>query len=665
MSLSVNSETVDAVLLPWSYSEWPTGVKHHRAQLERLAREGRFAWIRFNSVFAETQFRLTSVEYTFPDSGSSEEIYRQLRDWQPPHRTKFHRTYLVAQEHVEEPCYDITDYVQRCLSGDFSIANRFRGRTIFRLHQTSRSAYDLLSVPGTNAAAGRILRTYIHEFTRFLGHVVIGFSFQLPPFLSPLNAPAREVPWSPHLSEHFQSVWQAPLTDYLPQVFYGAHGASAVRSRFWRELTNQFAEICIGSFRELCNDLGLRVAIEIPESPETLRFDLGAILKYTDGPILIGTEDGKSTGAKPEETQSDTRAGNDVAQPHISNTNLTSTPEQLLLAKWIASQLEGEHSQTVTVCRAKPPSAEQRSYDAVLGFTSWLSGSPGKPSRKGPKPENNLSTIPINSDRSSPEQSNHYRSERALSIGVPQRSILMISPIHSLWSEANEETWNDTTQSWEWLSQTVWNLGYDFDIATETDFVTSEFNKKKRALHINERFYQVVLLPSCASLQRTTVLRLTEVLTGRGKLVSVEPVPYLLQGKLSRDTHPLELLLYHRRTSMLKGPLDEKTETLKHLLEKWIKPALQIYIRPDNTPTGVIRLHHRQTKKLNLYYLFNTSEHNMETLVEIRGEALEVEAWPTTNDERLVLDYWHANGNTYLTQSFNPWESKLIAAKIK
>ena len=116
---------------------------------------------------------------------------------------------------------------------------------------------------------------------------------------------------------------------------------------------------------------------------------------------------------------------------------------------------------------------------------------------------------------------------------------------------------------------------------------------------------------------------------------------------------------------MLKGPLDEQTETLKRLLEKWIKPALQIYIRPDNTPTGVIRLHHRQTTELNLYYLFNTSEHNMETLVEIRGEVLEVEACPTTNDETLVLDYWHANGNTYLTQSFNPWESKLIAAKIK
>ena len=658
-------ETTGTVLLSWSYSDWPTGIRHHRAQLERLSREGRYAWIRLTSAFAETRFQLTPVEHTFPESGSNEAIQRQLRQWQSPHHIKFHRTYLVAQEHVREPCYDITDYVQRCLSGDLAIANRLRGRTIFRLQQVETGAYDLLSRSGTYGLAERVLKTYTHAFSDFLGNVVVGFCCELPSFLSPLKVPALKIPWSPELGQYFQSIWEEQLTDYLPLVFYGAYDAAAVRSAFWSGLTQQFSEVCIGGFRRFCHHLGLQLAIEIPASAKALGFDLGTILKRVDGSILVGASNDGTAHSDSEATEQANTTGNETAQAPIPSADPIDTPKRFLIAKWVTSRLANGDSQAVAIWRANPPSLDQRAYDSVLGFNSWLSSGPEKVSTENRNLEEEHTAKSFDSRRVHLEKSKSYATETVWSIGVPQRPVLMISPVHSLWSKADERTWNEITQSWGWLCQTVWDLGYDFDIVTETDFASSEFDKKRRSLCVNEKFYRIILLPSCASLQEATVSRLTEVLKGRGKLITVDSVPYLLNGKLGLDTHPLELLLYHRRSSILRGTVDEKADTLKRLLEKWVKPVLRIYLKPDNTPTGVIRLHHRQAEELDLYYLFNASEHFMETLIEIRGEVLRVEEWGPTSGEQVILDHWHANGNTYLTQSFDRWQGKLIVAQTK
>ena len=59
----------------------------------------------------------------------------------------------------------------------------------------------------------------------------------------------------------------------------------------------------------------------------------------------------------------------------------------------------------------------------------------------------------------------HYFSQFLL-IGVPKRSVLILSPIHSLWTKPDPKGWNWLVKEWSWLCQTVWQLGYDFDIAS-------------------------------------------------------------------------------------------------------------------------------------------------------------------------------------------------------
>jgi hypothetical protein len=148
----------------------------------------------------------------------------------------------------------------------------------------------------------------------------------------------------------------------------------------------------------------------------------------------------------------------------------------------------------------------------------------------------------------------------------------------------------------------------------------------------------------------------------RGRLITMDPVPYLLNGRIGIDPYPLERLLYRWRTSTLRGTTDEKVASLERLLRKRIKPPIQVYVKPDNAPTHAIAVQYRQSENLDLFYLFNRGERPIETLIEIRWEAT-VEEWNTVNGEQLPQDHWHANGKTYTTLSFDVRQGRLIVVR--
>ena len=611
-------ETTDAILLPWSFSELSAGTKQHESKLEELSARGKRAWISLNSSFSDTRFRLTPVEYTFAGSASNERIARELTKWYSPEDGCSDRVYLVAQEHVKDACYDITDYVRRCITGDLSIADRLRGRTIFRLHQIETGAYDLLSERGTDGLGARVLQSYMQEYGDLIGNTVVGFCCRLPSFLSPLRSPASTIPWSPELKSHFQSIWGAEFSDFLPLVFYGAYNAAAVRSAFWDGLTQQYSKVFVNGFQHLCHRFGLQLAIEISASGQSLEFDIATILKYSDGAVFIGVGEKPSTSECQDTKEPPIKADYERRRLPTSSPFPYDTPRRFLIAKWITSRASTASSGNISICRYIPPTPKQCAFDLVLGFNSWLAHeSEFKGHEKLVSQDFPLQTNPLN--RARPTVTRF-----PCSMGEPQRSVLIVSPLQSLWSRTDERGWREITDSWAWLCQTVWNSGYDFDITTESDCVNAMFDKKSQSIRLNAGSYRVVLISSCTSLQESTVSFLTKVVSGRGKLIVDDPVPYLFNSKIGIDTHPLEVLLYHQRATLLRGATAEKTETLTQLLRKWIKPVLRVYAKPGNALTGAILFQHRRTEDFDLFYLFNATQSSIETLIEIRENQMKL-----------------------------------------
>ncbi|MCZ6677971.1 MAG: hypothetical protein O7E52_12050, partial [Candidatus Poribacteria bacterium] len=231
-----------------------------------------------------------------------------------------------------------------------------------------------------------------------------------------------------------------------------------------------------------------------------------------------------------------------------------------------------------------------------------------------------------------------------------------------LWTKPDPKTWNWITKEWSWLCQTIWELGYDFDIVSETELATSEIDKGSRAVRLKDAAYPLIFLPSCLSLQERTVDVLDRFVKARGKLIAVDPVPYLLNGRIGKDPYPLEKLLYRWRTSILRGTINEKVQRLEKFLRKRIQLPVQIYVKPDHAATRAVAVQHRQSEELDLFYLFHRGERPIEVLIEIRWEAA-IEEWDTANGGQLARDHWHADRNTYTNLSFESQQGRLIVAR--
>ena len=579
----------------------------HQAELRRCKQ----AWIALPSALLQTRYQLNAIALSFSTAETAPRIQASFGNSQLSDGTEFNQYYLIAEPHVDEPCYNISDYVRQCVAGDLTIAERLRGRTVINLYQTDGVTDDLLSNHGVLQFIARMLRDYLKTYGK---QHLIGFTCELPKFLSlssVLGAGTSSVPWSPVLLEASETA----LATYLPLVFYETYNSAAVRNTFWKALTTRFATCFLGGLRDFCHQEGLRFALSLPTSAKTLEFELGSMLAEVDCPIL--------------------------------NTTEIDTPKRFAVAKWACSgtQYAGIARKSGNKTGARTPTSRLLE-DASLGFNLWMNRSSAADS------------VP-----------------QGLATGYPKRPILMVAPTQSLWTKPDEKSWSSVTKAWGWLCQSVWELGYDFRIVSEQALGAAEIidaTTARKQGHKNgglcfsnsgadtEEIYSVILLPSCISLQEETVKCLKAFTNAKGRLIADEPTPYLLNGRIGLEPYPLEQLIYGRRTTILRGPPDEKLVKLEKRLRKWVTRIVSVYAKPDNDPTDSVHVLHRKAEVSETLYLFNTSSASIETLIEIRRKASSVSEFDLFNGKKDNVTFWHADGKTYLNSVFTPQQGRLF-----
>ena len=587
----------------------------HRSELTHLLRRGERAWVSLPSALLKTRYQLNAVEQSFGAAETTTAIQAKLRQSHPQNGTEYNQHYLIAQPQADAPCYNINEYVQRCIAGDLAIAERLRGRTVIHLYQTEAAAEDLLNSTGVSRFVKRVLVDYLKTYGK---KHLIGFTCEVPKFLSlvsVLGSGITSVPWSPTLLESTEET----LTTYLPLVFYETYNSAAVRNTFWNELTTRFATYFLRGVREFCHQERLQFALSLPASTKALEFELGAMLTQVDCPILNATE--------------------------------IDTPKRFAIAKWVCS-----NTQHAGISRKASQKTDRRTVleDASLGFNLW-----------------------INRDQTTVPESDTLTQK--LARGYPKRSLLMVAPTQSLWTKPDEKQWNGLTKAWGWLCQSVWELGYDFRIASEQELGSAEIaqlrdntdstgrrgNRSGGLSFPNDEadikaIYNVILLPSCISLQEKTVKRLRAFTKAKGRLIADEPIPYLLNGRIGLEPYPLEQLIYGRRTTILRGPQNEKIERLEKSLRKWVNCPVSVYRKPDNEETNLVQVHHRATEAFEIFYLFNRGTEPIDALIEIDREVSGVTEWDVFKGTEETVDFWHANGRTYLNRPFTVEQGRLF-----
>ena len=579
----------------------------HQAELRRSKQ----VWITLPSDLLQTRYQLNAIVLSFSNAETATTIQASLRDSQLSGGTAFNQYYLIAEPHADEPCYNISDYIQRCVAGELTIAERLRGRTVINLHQTEGAGDDLLSNHGVSQFIERMLGGYLKTYGK---QHLVGFTSEPPKFLSlasVLGAGTSSVPWSPILLEATETT----LATYLPLVFYETYNSAAVRNTFWKALTTRFATCFLGGLRDFCHQEGLRFALSLSASAKTLEFELGSMLAEVDCPILNASE--------------------------------IDTPKRFVVAKWVCSdtQYAGIARKADNKTDARTP-ISRLLEDASLGFNLWMNRNSAADS------------VP-----------------QGLTIGYPKRQILMVAPTQSLWTKPDEKSWSGGTKAWGWLCQSVWELGYDFRIVSEQELTSAKIidaaaarkrgRKTGGLCFLNngadtKEIYSLILLPSCLSLQEETVKRLKAFTKAKGRLIVDAPTPYLLNGRIGLEPYPLEQLIFGRRVTILRGPSDEKTVKLEKCLRKWVTRIVSVYAKPENDPTDSVHVRHRKAEASEIFYLFNTSSEPMDTLIEIRRKASSVSEFDLFNARKKNVTFWHADERTYLNCTFAPRRARLF-----
>ena len=597
------------------YPDIENSVAHQR-QLQNLTRLGKKAWIQFDSSVIQPRFHLHLLVLNFLPTQEVTSIQAQLHDIvkggernKSTNRLGFF--YLVAQPHTEEAFYEISDYVDRCIAGDLSVVERLRNRTVLYIFQTEGDSHDILGDVGTEAFIDQYLVSYIQKFGVESMH---GFALEMPRFLSILADQHGAIPCTHSIIQRLErgnsqedskskSYFEAT---YLPFLFYETYDSPIVRSSYWQILTSQFAQGFLRRIREFCNQQEIRLAVAIPESARSLQYDLGTIMTQVDCPIL-------------------TSADGDTSRRFVVSKYMCSHQMQ----PGINRNREVHFSECLAECLK----------DACLGFNHWVTAKNVNTQSKG----------------------NAYEVlGKLLQVGSPERNILMLAPTQSLWMKPDEQQWNSIIKAWGWLCQSVWNLGYDFDIISESQFVNMRVETENGRIHLQGNSYHLVLLPSSISLHETTVHRLTEFSKAKGRIIANSPVPYLLNGRIGLEPYLLERLLYRRYTTILDGPENERVLDLKKFLNSFVPQRITVYSKETDHQSENVRIHTRKEEDMNLYYMFNYDNKSVETLIEIVGEFRNVIEINLQSGKEMDVSFWHANGNTYLDCTFKPETGRLF-----
>ena len=584
----------------------------HQREIQKLTQLGKKAWIQLDSSVIQPRFHLHLLVLNFNPTQELTSIQSQLHDicsgrerTKSTNRLEFF--YLVAQPHTEEAFYEISEYIERCVAGDLSVAERLRNRTVLYIFQTEGRSYDILSEVGTSEFIDQYLVSYIRNFGM---ESILGFTLEIPRFLSVLAEQQGAVPCTHAILQRLErensQQHSTPKTNieahFLPFLFYETYDSPIVRSSYWQILTSHFAQTFLKGIRAFCNQQGIRFAVTIPESARSLQYDLGTIMTQVDCPILTSADGG--------------------------------TSRRLVVSKYLCS------NQTEPgINRNREVFYSQCLKDASLGFNHWTT---------------------LNNVQDPLKSNEEEVLGKLLRVGTPKRNILMLAPTQSLWMKPDEQQWNSIIKAWGWLCQSVRNLGYDFDIVSESQFVNMRVESKSGEIYYGGNSYRLVILPCSISLHEKTVHCLTEFTKSKGRIIANAPVPYLLNGRIGLEPYLLERLLYRRQTTILDGPENEREIDIKKSLNSFVSQRITVYSNETNLRSERVRIHSRKDEHRNLYYMFNSDQKSIKTLIEIIGEFKNVIELNLKSGKEMDVDFWHANGNTYFKSTFKADTGRLF-----
>lgn len=417
--------------------------------------------------------------------------------------------------------------------------------------------------------------------------------------------PSNTVPWSPGFRERFTGRWGYDILDRIISVFKREGDFARVRYHFWRTATEMFLDSFSEPYGRWCREHNLELT----------------------GHYMC------------EDTLVDQIQWVGAAMPHYEHMgwpgmdHLGRNIDNIMTAKQVTSVAhqigKGRALSELYGCSGQNLTFEGRKWIADWHFVHGINLLNPHLALYSMRGERKRDYPPTISFQQPWWRFNNFiadyeaRLSYALTRGKRISQVLVIHPIESAWALYEPGDDRRARQLSEWFDQVSrWLLEehYDYDYADES--LLAKYGRLEHdRLFVGEAEYELVVIPPCFTLRRTTVDFLQKWMAAQGAVISMKPVA----RRIDAETDAWDFV---RDTIVVENDRTAFTSVLGELLE----PNVRI-LSPEGYPVAPVWAHQRADGEKDLFFFANTDRtrgYACEILLQGDGA---VEEWdPRTGD---------------------------------
>lgn len=335
---------------------------------------------------------------------------------------------------------------------------------------------------------------------------------------SPFDKSDVLLSWTPKILEEYKAFYNADLLDVLPLLVWEGDGADEARYRYHNLVAELFARNYIDRIGKWCREHNLKFTGHMISEGSLAgqTFAIGDVMRAYRGLAIPGV---------------------DIlcdCDDFLSIKQVASSSRQFG-ANGVLSELYGVTDWDFDFRGQK----YQGDWQAALGVTlrchhlSWYTME-GEAKRDYPPTLNYQA--PWHKKYSYLED--HYsRINYILSLGKQDIKIGVLNPIESIWAHYGNKEQTTASQDnmqkvYDFTVETLMKNTVDFDCISEANMEILYKNESDGLLHLGEESYEVIILPCCETLRKSTQDMLADFEKRGGKLIFIGETPKNTDGAL-------------------------------------------------------------------------------------------------------------------------------------
>lgn len=510
--------------------------------------------------------------------------------------------------------------------------NPFPGEILYFYYETNPYYTDLLNPEAVRYFIAITHEVYYRHFQKEFGGTIKGIFTDEP------QLPVDKLPWSFGLEEYFKNANGYSLIDSLPYLVREIDGYQKIRHDFWKTVNKLFVETFTKQIYDWCETHHIMFTGHF-QGEDGLCYQLfqnGSVMPHYEFMQLPGIDYLGKRITSPVLIKQVASVSRQFGKKQILSETFGCSGWNMSFADfawiWGYQVLLGINVPCLHLAAYSIRGCCKRDYPPVFSYQEpWW--------------------------QEFYRLSSYFENlSKYLTKGVRSIKLLMLHPISGVWCESQtgfNSKMRFISNEFRSLSESLLQLGMDFDYGDET--ILEKYGQVKNGqMMVNDVEYNMVIVPQTCSIEKSTYILLEELIKQDGKVIFINQLPEMLEGKISNELPKL-----------LQSDNVYVTYNRKQYLEKTFKVIgiereIEILYKNKDLSCEAILTHVRKVEEGLLVFLWNSNPKSEEQVRISIKDRVALSMLDPINDTWHEMDGHYQNGKTICAINFHAGQAALL-----